>query len=226
MAVGAACLALLLLAARRDRDAAESAAFVVLVLAGVAAAGLLRPILFPGRTEMAVLPVWIWGLASAARGSRALRVAGGGAAALGLVATFGLARQAHPLSPPVAVAESLSRAAEPGDAVLAAASFYLPARLASERGVLPATVRALPAELSDHPGWFVPALPGRAEEELLAATLAAVPPGTRLFLVLPPPYQTEGVNRVLSDAGGEVRPLIRSRDAAVTLWTPRRPSIP
>jgi hypothetical protein len=53
-----------------------------------------------------------------------------------------------------------------------------------------------------------------------------VPPGGRLFLVLPAPYQTEGVNRVLNGAGGDARALIRSRDAAVTLWTPRRPAIP
>ncbi|HEY2797931.1 MAG TPA: hypothetical protein VGK26_08595 [Thermoanaerobaculia bacterium] len=226
VAVGAACLVLLLLAARRERDAAQSAAFVLLVLGGVAAAGLFRPILFPGRTELAVLPVWVWGIASASRGGRALRAAGGVAAALGLVATVALARQPHPLSPLSAVTESLARAAEPGDSVLAAGSFYLPARLASERRQLAADVSALPVELAKHPGWFVPALPGRSEEELLASTLAGVPPGSRLFLVLPAPYQTEGMNRVLADAGGQVRPLIRSRDAAVTLWAPRHPAIP
>jgi len=229
VAAGAACLVLLFIAAaRRERDAAESLAFVVLVLAGVVAAGLLRPILFPGRTELAVLAVWIWGVASASRGSRALQAAGLAAAALGLAATIGLARRTHSVSPPpyVGVAESLSRAAEPGDSVVAAGAFYLPARLASERGRLVATVSALPAELSKHPGWFVPALPGRPEEELLASILAATPPGSRLFLVLPAPYETEGVNRVLSAAHGDTRTLVRSRDAAVTLWTPRRPAIP
>jgi hypothetical protein len=230
VAAGAACLVLLVLGARRDRDAAESLAFVVLVLAGVLATGLVRPILFPGRTELAVLAVWMWGVASASRGNRALRVAAVAAAALGLAATIGIARQGRlqALSPPpyVSVAESLARAAEPGDSVVAAGAFYLPARLASERGRLAATVSALPAELSKHPGWFVPALPGRAEEELLASTLAATPPGSRLFLVLPAPYQTDGVNRVLSTASGDARALIRSRDAAVTLWTPRHPSMP
>ena len=226
VAAGVACLALVALASRRDRDAAESLAFVVLVLAGVLAAGLIQPILFPGRTELAVLAVWIWGIASASRGSRALRVAAVAAAGLGLAATIGLARQKHTLSPPAAVAESLARAAEPGDSVVAAGAFYLPARLASERGRLVAPVHALPDELSKHPGWFVPALPGRPEEDLLSSTLAATPPGSRLFLVLPAPYQTEGVNRVLSTSNGDARALVRSRDAAVTLWTPRRPSIP
>ena len=226
VAVGVACLALVALASRRDRDAAESLAFVVLVLAGVLAAGLIQPILFPGRTELAVLAVWIWGIASASRGSRALRVAAVAAAALGIAATIGLARQPHPLSTPAAVAESLARAAEPGDSVVAAGAFYLPARLASERGRLVAPVHALPDELSKHPGWFVPALPGRPEEDLLASTLAATTPGSRLFLVLPAPYQTEAVNRVLSTSNGDARALVRSRDAAVTLWTPRRPSIP
>ena len=226
MAVGAAFLALLLIATRRDREATMSLIFVVLVLAGVLATGLVRPILFPGRTELAVLPVWMWGIASAARSSRATRVAAVAAASLGFAATIVLARQPHPLSPPAAVAENLARAAEHGDSVLAAGAFYLPARLALERGRLVAPVHALPEELSKHPGWFVPVLPGRPEEEVLAAKLAATPPGSRLFLVLPAPYQTEGVNRVLSGAGGDARALVRSRDAAVTLWTPRHPSMP
>lgn len=219
-AAGAACLLSLLNAARRQRDAAESLAFVLLVLGGVLLAGIRKPILFTGRTEMAVLPVWIWGLASAAGGGRMLRVSCAAAATLGLLATAEAARQSRMPTTPSVVAESLSRAAAPADVVLASASFYLPARLAFERGLLAAPVRALPAELSTHPGWFVPALPGRADEDLLASTMAGVAPGGRLFLVVPPLYQTEGLTRTLLAAGGEVRPLVRSRDAVVTLWTP------
>jgi hypothetical protein len=200
---GAACWVVLLLRSRRDRDARDSAAFVLLVLAGVAAAGFVRPIVFAGRTEMAVLPVFLWGLA-AAPGSRGLRAAA--------------ALHAHEESAPSAVAASLARAAREGDVVVASASFYLPARLAFERGRLAAPVRALPEELAAHPGWFVPTLPGPAEEIRLAAAMAEIVPGHRLFLVMPPPYQTDGLARALEGAG-RVEPLLRTEDAVVLAWT-------
>jgi hypothetical protein len=224
-AAGAACFVLLLAAARRERDAAESAAFAVMVLGGVFAAGIWKPIFFAGRTETAVLPVWIWGLASAARGRRALRWACAAAAALGLAATASVALRRGLPTAPAAVIESLERVATRDDVVLAAASFYLPARLASERGELAASVRPLPPELADHPGWFLPAVPGPAEDALLADTLAALPRGGRLFLVVPPPYQTAAFDRALG-VSGQTRALVRSRDAFVTLWTPGPPSAP
>jgi mannosyltransferase len=214
---GAACWVVLLLRSRRDRDARDSAAFVLLVLAGVAAAGFVRPIVFAGRTEMAVLPVFLWGLA-AAPGSRGLRAAAIAGAALGLATTAATALHAHEESAPSAVAASLARAAREGDVVVASASFYLPARLAFERGRLAAPVRALPEELAAHPGWFVPTLPGPAEEIRLAAAMAEIVPGHRLFLVMPPPYQTDGLARALEGAG-RVEPLLRTVDAVVLAWT-------
>lgn len=215
--VGAVCWIALLLGSRRDRGARDAAAFVLLVLAGVAAAGFVRPIVFAGRTEMAVLPVFLWGLAAAPR-SRGLSVAAVAAAALGLAATAATALHAHEEAESSAVAASLARVAREGDVVVASASFYLPARLAFERGRLAAPVRALPEELAAHPGWFVPARPGPAEELRLAAAMADVAPGHRLFLVLPPPYQTEGLARALESAG-RVEPLLRTEDAVVLAWT-------
>jgi hypothetical protein len=219
--VGAACWGALLLRGRRDRDARDAAAFALLVLAGVAAAGLVRPILFAGRTEMAVLPVFLWGLASASassRDGRALRAAGLAAAALGLAATAATALHPYGSSAPSAVAASLTGAAQEGDVVVASASFYLPARLASERGRLRASVRALSEDSAAHPGWFVPARPGAGEELRLAAAMADVPPGRRLFVVAPPPYLTEGVARTLA-TGGRVETLLRTEDAVVLAWT-------
>jgi hypothetical protein len=210
---------MLLSAARRERDAAEAAAFVLLVLIGVLATGFWKPIFFGGRTETAVLPVWIWGLASATRAVRPLRVACATAAGLGLLATLLLARSSSVPSAPSAVTVNLERVVGAGDVVLAAASFYLPARLASERGQLAASVRALPSELAAHPGWFVPAVPGPAEEALLADAMAKLGREGRLFLVVPPPYQTAAFDRLLGGSG-RTRALVRSREAFVTLWTP------
>ncbi len=89
-AAGGLALALVLWRGRHDQDARESSAFVLLVLIGVVAASLWRPIVFAGRTEMVVLAVWIWGLASAARSSRILRWTAAAAASLGFAATASL----------------------------------------------------------------------------------------------------------------------------------------
>ncbi|MFY9552649.1 MAG: hypothetical protein WAU32_15995, partial [Thermoanaerobaculia bacterium] len=55
--------------ARKNRDVRNAAVLTVLVLAGSLAASLWRPVAFAGRTEMAVLPVWLWGLSLAAQES-------------------------------------------------------------------------------------------------------------------------------------------------------------
>ena len=66
---------MIVVAARRDPDVRAGAAVVGLTLAGALVAGLLRPVAFAGRTEMAILPVWIWTIARAAEGRRPLRLA-------------------------------------------------------------------------------------------------------------------------------------------------------
>lgn len=218
-AMGALCLLLLLGMARRDRDARNSAAFVGLVLAGALAAGFWSPIVFAGRTELTVLPVWFWGISRCALESRAMRRACAAVVALGLLATFAVALHSHAPSAPAAVTESLARVAGTDDLVIASTAFYLPARLAHERGELAASIQAMPASLGAHPGWFVPSLPGREEENLLAAAMESLPPGRHLFVVVPPEYATAGLARVLARGGGRSRQLMRSREALVTLWT-------
>ena len=218
-AAGIAALAGVLARARRDRAVREAAAFVLLVLGGALAVSVWRPIAFAGRTELAVLPVWIWALARSAPESRPLRGLCVAIAALGCLVTLGAALGPQAAPPNEAVTESLSRVAEPQDSVLAAASFYLPARLAADRGRLRAEVEPLSPDLEAHPGWFVPALPGDDEERRVAAAAARRRPGSRVFLVIPPPYATPGLVRALSAPGGRVRELMRSSDARVLLWT-------
>ncbi|MEP6994212.1 MAG: hypothetical protein ABI968_06780 [Acidobacteriota bacterium] len=216
-------LGLLLAYARTDRAVGEAAGFVLLVLAGALAAGLSKPIAFAGRTELAVLPVWIWGLARAAPAVRALRPICVLSAALGLAATLAVVMAPHPPSPSVALAETLAHVAGPGDVVVAATGFYLPARLASEQGRLAARVEPFTRDLGEHPGWFVSAMPGAEEESRLASALASVAPGKRLFFVIPPVYATSALARVFAAPGGRARELMRSPDALVVLWT-RAPS--
>jgi hypothetical protein len=227
LATGGILLVLLSARARTDPEAHRATVFVLLVLGGALLAGLWRPIAFAGRTEMAVLPVFLWAAARAAAESRAARWAAGAAAALGILATAGFLRTPHADSPASAVAASLAQVARPNDVVVAAASFYLPSRLASERGELAASVLPMPEELGRHPGWFVPAVPGQSEERALAEALDQLRPGGRLFVALPPLYATPGLRRLLAEPGGRTRALLQTPDALVILRTPEpRPSAP
>jgi hypothetical protein len=167
---------------------------------------------------MAVLPVWLWGLSLAAVESPAARVASAAAAVLGTAATISVLFAPRPSAGPLETAENLSRVARKGDVVVAATGFYLPARLAAERGRLAARVVPLPGYLAEHPGWFDPALPGEAEALAVARAAAALPPKGRLFLAMPPVYATPGL---FSELGGasRLKLLTRARDALVVVWS-------
>jgi len=204
--------------ARKDRDVRNAAAFTLLVLASVLVAGFRRPVAFAGRTEMAVLPVWLWGVAVAARESSFARAAAAATAAAGAAATVFMLSSPRPVSAPLEAAENLSRATRRGDVVIAATGFYLPARLAAERGRLAARVVPLPSELSDHPGWFEPAFPGAPEEKVVAQAASSLPPGGRLFFAVPAVYATP---RLFAPLGPEprLRPLMRTQGALVAVWS-------
>ncbi len=221
-AAGAVLLLRLVARARSDRDVLRGLLFAALVLGGALAAGAWRPIAFAGRTEMAVLPVFLWAAARAAAADRPARWAAGAAVLCGALATAGSVRAPHGDSAASAVAASLSRVARPDDVVFAGASFYLPARLAADREELPASVRALPEDAAGHPGWFLPALPGPAEERALADALEHLPPGGRLFVAIPPVYATRGLRNALEAPGGRARTLLESADALVILRTPEK----
>jgi len=219
LATSLVLVALLVALSRTDRDIRESTAFVLLVLTGSLVAGAWRPVAFAGRTEMAVLPVWLWAMALAAGGSRPARWLAGAAAALGLCASLGYVGAPQAEAAPLQVVRVIARVAHPQDTVVAAAAFYLPARLASERGSLAAAVRPLPEALARHPGWFIPPLPGADQVHLVARAAAQTPPGGRLFVLLPPEYATPDLLAALAAPGGRARELWRSADALVILRT-------
>ncbi len=219
--LGAALLVLVALAARRDPEVQGALLFVLLVLAFAVAASLGRPIAFAGRSELAVLPVWMWAVARAAPGRRGLSAAAFLAAALGLGTTLLVSFGPHPRSTPASAVESVVRLARPGDAVLAGPGFYLPALLASDRGRLAARVVPLPAGDQPHPGWFV-AWPLSAEDVRGAVRAAdSVPPGSRLFLLLPPAYSQPAMMVPLATRG-VLQEIVRQPDGVLPVWTPRR----
>ena len=217
-AAGLLLIAAAVVGARRDAGTREALLFVVLVLGGALAVGAWRPIAFAGRTEMAVLPVWIWGVARVADRSRAARWGAAAAAVLGTAAACAVAASPRPPGARDVLAGVVA-AARSEDVVVAAAGHYLPLRVEADGGRLRARLRALPEESAAHPGWFVPAAPGDAETRALRRELAELPPGGRLLLVLPPAY-VPPLAGALEVPGVRARELARTPDVVVLLQTP------
>ncbi len=206
-------------AARRDASTRAALIFVGLALGAAALVSLVRPVAFAGRWEMAVLPVWLWAVTRAAGGRRQARAVAWLAGALGLLATLRVVASPHPADTPAVAVLRVSQLARPSDALVAGPGLYLAARVASENGDLRAPVLALPERDSPHPGWFVAAAPGPAEEAEVARALDGLGPDGRLFLLLPPSYDTPGIKRTLA-ARGLVRELVRQPDAVLLVWRP------
>ncbi|MGH9368695.1 MAG: hypothetical protein ACRD3M_13590 [Thermoanaerobaculia bacterium] len=218
IAAGAALLLAIAPAARHDREARDAALLTALVLGAALAVSLWRPFAFPGRTEMAVLPIWVWGVAHASRESRMARAAGIAAASLGLLTVGLLALSPHPPSAAARASGALERLARPDDALFAGPGLYLPFRLAADRGRLAPRLWAFPGEVAEHPGWWQAAAPRDSDYEAVAAACAARPRG--VFLLLPPGFVTPRLREILT-AQGSVRELPLRPEAVLLHWTPR-----
>jgi uncharacterized membrane protein len=200
-AAGFALLLSLLL--RRTAPSRERAALavVLLTLGGILAASFWRPVAFAGRSEMIVLPIWLWLLARSGEESRAVRLAAGAAAALGAAASLLLLVSPRPERSYARLVTRLEGVARNGDLVVATANLYLPARLARDRGRFDAELLALPADLADHPGWFLARFPSEADYRRLAREIGRVRQGARLFLLLDPPFWTPRLREILAARG-------------------------
>lgn len=222
LAAGVALLWAVLAFARRDPEARDAILFVAGVLGAALAVSLWIPFAFAGRTEMAVLPVWIFAVARAAERSRAARACGIAAAALGLIALGLLAAGPHPPPSAARAASALERLARPGDTLFAGPGLYLPLRIAADRGRLAAGLSAFPGEVADHPGWWEPAAPGASDyEKVSAATREA---RGEVWLLLPPGFVTPQLEEILR-ARGSVRELPLRPEAVLLHWT-RAPAGP
>jgi len=67
---------------REDEPLRRGIAYLVLFFGGVVFASTARPVAFAGRTEMAVLPIWLWTIARATDRSHLARIATGGVVAV------------------------------------------------------------------------------------------------------------------------------------------------
>lgn len=204
---------------RTDADARRASAFLVFFLGSVLFASLARPVAFAGRTEMAILPVWLWIVALAGERSRAVRIASTAMMGVALLSSaFLLASHREPPDSAVAL-ERIERMARPGDALVAGAHFYLPARLAADRGRLPIPVHAFPAEQATHPGWSVPVRLRPEDVVAVQAALARSAPGSRVYLWLPPSYA--GALHRLLVSHGVVREIVRTPEVVLLSWSRR-----
>jgi hypothetical protein len=174
-------------ASRRNRAIADAVAFSLVPIALAFAASGLRPVYFPGRTEMATLPVALWAFGRASRRSRIVSTSTAVACAAGLVMIA--ASVVRPAAEPgySVTARVVSASAAAGDLVIASDADYLPLRLQKDRGRLKAPLLGIPEEIERHPGWFVPGkiMDPPSEGRRLIAALASHAQN-RAILAIPP----------------------------------------
>jgi len=205
-AAGLGLLVLLLFLRPMDADARLGLSAVLVTLGGIAAVSLWRPAAVAGRSEMAVLPIWLWLAARAGESSRGARRSVAAIAAIGIVSSLLILTSPRASRPLAEVPARLESSARAGDLVVATANFYLPALLARDRGRLGGHLRAFPADLENHPGWFRSEAPSENDYRQLAGEIARTAPGATVFLLLDPPYWTPRLRDALPARGAPARP--------------------
>ncbi len=204
---------------REDVAVRRALAFLVLFFGGVVFASLVRPVAFAGRTEMAILPVWLWIVALAGDRTRTVRIVS--LAMVFVAAVSSAILLAEPRGPlPVARAlEHIEAAARPGDALVAGAHFYLPARLAADRGRLTIPVEAFPPDQASHPGWALPRWPRLEDLAGVDRVIEAAGATGRVFLLVPPSYRL-ALAPVIGRRG-VTRRLVETEEMLLAVWSAR-----
>lgn len=213
-------------AGRQDASCADAAALSLLTMLVVLAASLLRPVAFSGRSEIAILPIWLWSVSRAATTGRVARWVTAASVAVGAVAALLLLAAPKPEPSSFRAVALVRQLATRADRVIATAAFYLPARLAYDRGTLAAPVTPIPRELASHPGWFAQAPLSQQDVQALAESVAALSGSRRAFLLLHPFFYTPQMAQRLA-VGGHGQVLLERSDALVLIWTRGpRPALP
>jgi hypothetical protein len=186
--IGFALVAAAAAEARKSRAIRDALVFSLVPLSLAMLASVVSPIYFPGRTEMATLPVALWGFARASRRSSAVNAL---TLAAVLAGTIVIAESfPHPAGPyPYSeTAKFLGTRARSADLVVGAEANYLPLRLSQDRGDLAAPLLGLPSAIELHPGWFETGTPPQDEAEIdrLRKAVSGVRPGGKIYLAIPP----------------------------------------
>jgi hypothetical protein len=217
VAVALATASALALRWRADPDARRASAFLVLFFGGVLFASLARPVGFAGRTEMAILPVWLWIVALAGERSRAVRIASLATIGVALLSSAFLLASHRERPTTAIVLERIEQIARPGDVLVAGAHFYLPARLAADLGRLRIPVHAFPAEQAAHPGWSAPIALRPEDVAAVEGVLERAATGSRVYFGLPPSYAA-ALHRLLVSRG-VVEEIVRTPEVVLLSWS-------
>jgi mannosyltransferase len=220
-AAGIVLLVSLLVLRPSQPQARAGRAMVLLTLGGILAASFWRSVAFAGRSEMVVLPIWLWLLSGFSKESAAVRRGLGAVAAIAAASSLLLICSPRPVRHDAALVARVQAEARGGDLVVATANLYLPARLARDRGRLAADLRALPADLEDHPGWFLSRPLSEADYRRLAQDIARVKTDRSVFLLLDPAFWTPNLQQILA-ARGPFRALARFPEAMAFVSPGRR----
>jgi hypothetical protein len=140
-----------------------------------------------------------------------LRAIAGAAAGIGAIACILIGAGPRPSQSAETALPALEAAARPGDLVVATVSFYLPARLARDRGRLAGELHAFPADQEDHPGWFLPKSPSDADYRRLGEDIARAGAASSVLLLLDRLYWNPRIGRMLEERGS-VKPVAASPD--------------
>ena len=205
-------------AASGDPAVRDAAIFVAAVLGLSLFVSIVVPFAFAGRTEMAVLPVWLWAVARASAASRLARAGVAASAALGILTLGAAAAGPHPPSAAGRAAPVIDRLARPADTLFAGPGLYLPFRIAADRGRLAPRLVPYPAAVASHPGWWTPEAP--SESDAAGVAKAAAGPGA-VWMLVPPGFVTPEIRAALGE-GGRVRELSLRPEAVLLHRTASR----
>jgi hypothetical protein len=200
-----------------DVEVRRGSAFLVLFFGGVVFASIARPVAFAGRTEMAILPVWMWMVARSAEKSRTARIASLIAIAVAVASSAILLAAPREPSPSARALDFIEQTAGPGDVLFAGAHFYLPARLAADRGRLRIPVHAFPVDQAAHTGWSASVRIRPEDVAAVEAVLARAAPASRVYFELPPSYAA--ALRGFLVARGVVQEIVRTPEVVLLSWS-------
>jgi hypothetical protein len=102
---------------------------------------------------------------------------------------------------------------------VAGAHFYLPARLAADRGRLTIPVEAFPPDQASHPGWAFPRWPGLEDLAGVDRAIEAAGATGRVFLLVPPSYRL-ALAPVIGRRG-VTRRLVETQEMLLAVWSAR-----
>jgi hypothetical protein len=195
-------LVLLVIRLGSDPETRIGLAAVLLTLGGVFTASFVsQPIAVAGRTELAILPIWLWIAARAGETSRGARLAAAAVASIGIASSLLILAAPRPNRPFADVPDRLLAAAKRGDVAVGSGNFYLPLLLQRDRGRLAADLQSLPEDLAGHPGWFREQAPTESEYQALEARVGRAAPERSVFLLLDPPFWNARLKRMMAARG-------------------------